>query len=195
MTQDAAPLPAPVADTDAPAPTFEPVSGSATDPAPSQKKERMFSMDPAFVRTVLLILVAVVGATIGDVLLSVGMRRVGELSQSDVRSVISYFWRAFTNPYVMAGIGGLALYFFVWLVVLSEADLSLALPMTALTFVLGAVLARWWIGETVSLARWFGTAVIVVGVVIVAMTGTHQVSSVPHHPSDTAPPPSSPSQT
>lgn len=142
-------------------------------------KEHRSLMDPAFVRTVVLILIAVVGATIGDVLLSIGMRRVGELAQTDLRSLLAYFWRAFTSPYVMGGIGGLAIYFFTWLVVLSEADLSLALPMTALTFVLGAILARWWIGETVSMTRWFGTAVITVGVLIVALSGTHQVSSVP----------------
>jgi drug/metabolite transporter (DMT)-like permease len=139
-------------------------------------------MDPAFVRTVLLILVAVVGATVGDTLLSVGMRRIGELTQSDARSIVAYFWRAFTSPYVMGGIGCLAIYFFTWLVVLSEADLSLALPMTALTFVLGAFLARFWLGETVSLMRWLGTAIIAVGVIIVATTGTHQTSSVPPAP-------------
>lgn len=136
-------------------------------------------MDPAFLRTLAFILVAVVGATIGDVLLSYGMRRVGEMGQTDLRSIVAYFWRAFTNPYVMAGIGGLALYFFTWLVVLSEADLSLALPLTALTFVLGAFLARWWLGETVSVARWIGTAIIAVGVVVVALSGTQQISSVP----------------
>lgn len=173
MTQDAAPLPQQATDTD-----------TAASPTPSQKKAHLISMDPAFVRTVIFVLVAVVGATIGDVLLSVGMRRIGEMGQTDAVSVVKYFWRAFTSPYVLAGIGGLAIYFFTWLVVLSEADLSLALPMTALTFVLGAILARWWIGETVSLMRWFGTAVICVGVVIVAMTGTHQVSSVPSPAAD-----------
>lgn len=181
MTQDAAPLSPPVPDTD-----------GAGSPTPSYKKERHLSMDPAFVRTVIFVLVAVIGATIGDVLLSVGMRRIGEMGQTDAVSVVKYFWRAFTSPYVLAGIGGLSIYFFTWLVVLSEADLSLALPMTALTFVLGAILARWWIGETVSLMRWFGTAVICVGVVIVAMTGTHQASSAPSPPADAAGAPSAP---
>ena len=151
-------------------------------------------MDPAFIRTVVFILIAVVGATVGDVLLSVGMRRIGEMGQTDVVSVAKYFWRAFSSPYVLAGIGGLSIYFFTWLVVLSEADLSLALPMTALTFVLGAILARWWIGETVSLMRWLGTAIICVGVVIVAVTGTHQISSVPHSSQDAATSPAAPRQ-
>lgn len=141
-------------------------------------------MDQAYIRTIVLILVAVLGATVGDVLLSIGMRRVGDIAQSDWRSVISYFWRAFTNPYVFGGILCLAIYFFTWLVVLSGADLSLALPMTALTFVLGAFLARFWIGETVSLSRWLGTAIIAVGVAIVAYSGVDKISSVPPVPEE-----------
>ncbi|NDD30108.1 MAG: hypothetical protein EB084_17770 [Proteobacteria bacterium] len=155
-------------------------------------KEPPSLMDPAFVRTLTFVLIAVVGATFGDTLLSIGMRRVGELGASDVRSVATYFWRALTHPYVAGGIACMSIYFFTWLVVLSEADLSLALPLTALTFVLGTVLARWWLHETVTPARWFGTGVIAIGVVIVALTGTHQISSAPEKQGqETAPPPAS----
>lgn len=146
-------------------------------------------MDAAFVRTIILIAIAVVGATFGDALLSIGMRRIGELGSADWRAMLAYFWRAFTSPWVMGGIGCLAIYFFVWLMVLSEADLSLALPMTALTFVLAAFLARFWLGETVTAIRWIGTAVIAIGVVMVAWSGVHKVSSVPLRPAthDTQP--------
>lgn len=145
-------------------------------------KDRNWWMDPNFIRTIVLILVAVIGATVGDTLLSIGMRRIGELSRADWRSVVRYFWRALTDPWVVGGISCLAVYFFTWLVVLSESDLSLALPLTALTFVLGTVLARFWLGETVTMTRWMGTAVIAVGVAMVAWTGIHKVSSVPQAP-------------
>ena len=132
-------------------------------------------MDPHFIRTVLLLLVAVVGATVGDTFLSVGMRRIGDISS--YASSFEYYVRAFTSPWVIGGIGCLAVYFFLWLVVLAEVDMSLALPMTALTFVLGAFLARFCLGETVNATRWAGTAVIVLGVCIVAASGTARVKT------------------
>ena len=48
------------------------------------------------------------------------------------------------------------------------ADLSLVMPITAASYPLGALLARFFLHEEVNLARWVGTAVIAVGVAVVA---------------------------
>jgi len=98
------------------------------------------------------------GATLGDTLLSIGMRRIGELSAGDWRSMVATSRGALTSPWVVGGIA-LAVYFFTWLVVLAESDLSLALPITALTVRAGHHPARFWLGETVSPTRWIGTFV------------------------------------
>ena len=49
-----------------------------------------------------------------------------------------------------------------------RADLSFALPLTAASYPLAALLARFYLREDVGTARWLGTLVITVGVAIVA---------------------------
>jgi len=138
-------------------------------------------MSPLFVKTIVLTLVAVMGTTFGETFLSIGMRKIGEAPPlaGDWRPLFAFYVKAFMSPWVIGGIFCLALYFFVFLQLVSWADLSLVLPMTALTFVLATILAKFWIGEHVSLMRWVGTFIIVLGVVIVATTGVHDVNSVP----------------
>lgn len=152
-------------------------------------------MDPLFLKTILLTLVAVAGATLGETMLSVGMRQIGEappLSSFDWRAFLGFYVKAFASPWIIGGIACLAIYFFTFLQLVSWADLSLVLPMTALTFILATVLARFWIHEHVPMLRWIGTLVIVLGVALVASTGAENVSSLPSHaaaPADPGAPP------
>lgn len=64
---------------------------------------------------------------------------------------------------VLYGIGALA-----WIAVLARVNLSYAYPFLALNFVLIAVVARLVLGEAVPMMRWFGIAVICVGIFVVA---------------------------
>jgi len=52
---------------------------------------------------------------------------------------------------------------------LKRADLSFALPLTAASYPLAALLARFYLREDVGSARWVGTLVITAGVAIVAL--------------------------
>jgi len=138
----------------------------------------MKAFDPLFWKTIAFTLIAVMGSTFGETLLGVGMRKIGEAPEmADWRAMLVFYVKAFSSPYVLIGIACLAIYFFTFLQLVSWADLSLVLPMTALTFVLATILARFWIGETVTVTRWLGTLVIVLGVAIVASTGTHDVNT------------------
>jgi drug/metabolite transporter (DMT)-like permease len=51
---------------------------------------------------------------------------------------------------------------------LRGADLSFALPLTAASYPLGALLSRFYLHEDVGTTRWVGTFVITAGVAIVA---------------------------
>lgn len=122
-------------------------------------------------KTIIVMTIAVVAVTMGDIFMSTGMKSVGELSITGVRSFFSTAWKILTTARIWCAIACMASFFFLWLSVLSWADLSLALPMTALTYVLNAVLAKPLLGETVSLQRWVGTLLVFVGVVVVVLSG------------------------
>jgi drug/metabolite transporter (DMT)-like permease len=114
---------------------------------------------------------AVTASTIGDLLLARGMRRVGEVRWTGFRGALATLRSVVSTPEIPAAIGFLAIFFFTWLSLLSRADLSLILPMTALTYILNGLAARPVLGETVSRQRWFGIWVITVGVVLVTISG------------------------
>ena len=61
----------------------------------------------------------------------------------------------------------LAVFFFLWLAVLSWEDLSVALPMQALNYVIVAFLSQYFLGEVVSPLRWAGTLLVCIGVIMI----------------------------
>ena len=54
--------------------------------------------------------------------------------------------------------------------VLRRSDLSFALPLTAVSYPLSALMARFYLREDVGTARWLGTLLIAAGVAIVAFS-------------------------
>jgi drug/metabolite transporter (DMT)-like permease len=116
-------------------------------------------------RTLLLVAVGSLAAAVGEAFLSKGMKEMG-----DVRELAgSELWkmgRMFANPRVLLGIVFLAGFFFLYAGVLSWADLSYAMPATALGYVFGTAIAALFLGERVSARRWTALAVIVLGVLL-----------------------------
>jgi uncharacterized membrane protein len=53
---------------------------------------------------------------------------------------------------------------------LGLADLSFVLPVTAIGYVLNAVVGAVWLGEHVSAQRWAGTLLIMAGAALTSMT-------------------------
>ena len=88
-----------------------------------------------------------------------GMRAVGAVAQS-----------AFGNPlfYLVALL--MAAQMLNWLKTLDHADVSFALPITALSYVSVAAVSALWLSETLTLGRVVGMALILAGVFLVSRT-------------------------
>ena len=121
-------------------------------------------------RTILVLFVAICAQTLGDVFLTKGMRRVGEVDTLDPAALFQIGVRVFTTPEIWLGILILSIFFGLYLIALSWADLSFVLPMTAFGYVLNALMSWRLLGEHVSAVRWLGTTVICVGVAVVSRT-------------------------
>ena len=121
-------------------------------------------------KTRICLLIIVVANAIGNLLLSFGMRQVGSIASYSPVVLVSSSVRAAANPFVLAGIGFLVVFFVAHMVVLSWADLSYVLPMTSVGYILVTILSWWWLGEHVHGARWFGTVLIILGVSFVGRT-------------------------
>lgn len=122
-------------------------------------------------KTVLVMLAAVTAGTIGDLLLAKGMKEIGDISAMNLRSILNVAIQALTTPKLIIGTTMLAIFFFLWLAVLSWEDLSVALPMQALNYVLVAFLSQYFLHESVTPMRWAGTVLVCLGVMLITRSG------------------------
>jgi multidrug transporter EmrE-like cation transporter len=76
------------------------------------------------------------------------------------------------HPGILGGLSCYVISVVVWIVALSRVEVSVAYPMLSVGYVVNALLAMWLFGETVTAQRWIGIAVILVGVTLVARSGT-----------------------
>jgi drug/metabolite transporter (DMT)-like permease len=117
----------------------------------------------------ILIGVIVAATTVGEVLQAMGMRRHGEIR--DFRP--GALGRAVTllagNWMVGASVVAMAVSFFAYLGLLTVAELSFAVPATAVTYALETVLAKYVLREQVSWLRWAGASLVVCGVALVSL--------------------------
>ena len=113
--------------------------------------------------------IIVASTTVGEVLQAMGMRRHGEIR--DFRP--GALGRALTvlsrNRYVVASVVAMAVSFFAYLGLLTVAELSFAVPATAITYVFETVLAKYVLRERVSGVRWAGALLVICGVALVSL--------------------------
>jgi drug/metabolite transporter (DMT)-like permease len=122
------------------------------------------------IKTLLLVLIAGLLGGTGHVLLAKGMKTIGDLTEAPAVLVGGMVGRALTNPWVVLGVILQAGFFFMYLTLLSRADVSKILPMTAFDYIVVAILAQLLLGEMVTPARWTGIGFIVLGVFLVSRT-------------------------
>ncbi len=121
-------------------------------------------------KTLVVLFVAICAQTLGDVCLTKGMKSIGEVNTLDPAELFHIGVQVFSTPYIWLGILILSIFFGLYLVALSWADLSFVLPVTAFGYVMNAFLSWKLLGEHISPARWLGTLVICLGVAVVAKT-------------------------
>lgn len=103
----------------------------------------------------------VLGAT-GQLLQKKGLSELGTIELAKFLEP-TYFLHVFLNPYVFFGVLAYVIGLFLWLTALSRLELSFMYPLLSLSYVLVAVLAFIFLRETITLARWTGIALVVVG--------------------------------
>jgi len=121
-------------------------------------------------RTALCLAIAVLGTSGGEVAVSHAMKRIGELRSFALRSLLGFLRRAIAEKWFWLGIALLALSFFSLLALLSWEDVSFVIPATALTYVTGALAAKWFLGENLSPWRWAGILLVATGVALVSLS-------------------------
>lgn len=120
-------------------------------------------------RVWLLLGIVVLAGTAGEISVTRAMKQIGEVRQFHPRALVGVLGRAMRIGWMWLGLGLLAMAFFSLLALLSWENVSYVVPLTALSYVVGALMAKIFLGEKVDLIRWVGVLLVVVGVVLVAV--------------------------
>jgi uncharacterized membrane protein len=119
-------------------------------------------------KTAIVLSAAMLSQTIGDVLLSRGMKQADHLVWNRLESWVGSLLKIMALPDVWMGTFFLILFFALFSAALSWADLSFVLPATSFGYVLNVAAAHLFLGEKVTMAKWAGSLLICVGVLAVS---------------------------
>jgi multidrug transporter EmrE-like cation transporter len=120
------------------------------------------------IRVVLALAVLIFGSTGGEIAITFGMKETGEPKRLRPAEILQFLGRAFRNGWLWLGVPLMAISFYALLVLLSWEPISLVIPASALSYVVGTLGAKYILGEDVTMARWAGVVLVCVGVLLVA---------------------------
>jgi len=112
-----------------------------------------------------LVIISIILAVTGQLLMKKGMMIFGSFP---INQLISNLIPMFLNPYVFFGFACFAASSIFWLAVLSRLELSLVYPMVSIAYVVVAIASVLFFKENVSLVRWMGILIIILGVFFIS---------------------------
>lgn len=119
-----------------------------------------------FREAVLYFLIMIAG-TGGELCVSRAMKTIGEVDDFRPLALIRVIVRAMKVGWMWVGLALMTLAFFALLGMLSLENVSLVIPVTALSYAFGALGGKFFLGERVTPQRWAGVLLVCVGVALV----------------------------
>lgn len=119
-------------------------------------------------RTLVFVILMVLASSAGDIFLKRGMGGIDV--QLNPASLGSAFVQTVVSGQIWVGIVCVLASFVLYLMLMSWADYSYVMPVSSFGYALVALLGVLVLGESVTLGRWAGVALICLGVVLVGRT-------------------------
>ena len=120
---------------------------------------------------IVLLVVVLATGTGGELCVARAMKQVGEVDDFHPSALRAALAAALSIAWLWVGLGLLVVDVLALLALLSRENVSFVIPMTALTYVVGALGGTFFLGERVGPARWAGVLFVCAGVVLVYVGG------------------------
>lgn len=125
-------------------------------------------------KILMAVLIMALVDSVSCILISKGMKQLGEISTLQPRQLLNVGRRMVKNKLIAIGFLMQASTFFMFITLLSRVNLSLVVPMAAIGYVFSLLGAKIFLNERVTKERWLGTLIIGAGVAMVLLnSGTH----------------------
>jgi uncharacterized membrane protein len=121
-------------------------------------------------KLLIILLAGLLCEAVGVVYLNKGLKEVSEVKKISVSEVLRVVKAGVTNRRILLGVFFEALFFGTLLVLMSKGTVSFIWPLTSLGFVLTTIAAKFILHEEVSLLRWGGVLLIMLGAGVITYT-------------------------
>ncbi len=118
-------------------------------------------------RTALSFAVVILANAAGEIAITHAMKQVGEVVNFTPLALLRVLRSAIRIRWMWVGIFLMTLQLFFMLMLLSWENVSFVIPATALSYVVGALGAKFLLGEKVNGVRWIGVSLVSIGVALV----------------------------
>lgn len=125
-----------------------------------EDRKAMFAM--------VLLLICIFAGALGQISWKYSMNNRGQINDFGSLLQPNTIYSILTDKYIIVGLLLYVLAFLLWLGAMSTLDISFMYPMLSLAYVLTALSAFVFLGEHISLTRWMGIILIVVGCILIA---------------------------
>jgi len=115
----------------------------------------------------LLVLICVTIGVFGQLAMKMGMNTIGFITLRDIFS--SKIFSIIFQKYVFIGIMLYVLSTLIWLVVLSQEELSFVYPLISIAYIITAILSKFLFNESLTMFRFFGILLICGGVYLIVL--------------------------
>lgn len=113
---------------------------------------------------VVLVIINACLLVFGQTLFKLGVNSIGKLELSISQIIYLIF-----NKYIFCGILLYAFTVIFWLYILSKGDLSYIYPIQSVCYILALIISIVVFKENVTLNRWIGSGIIMIGVYVISM--------------------------
>ena len=118
---------------------------------------------------ILLIVLAEIWGTIGNVLFKKSINDMEFHSLSNARLYLKFLTNVVKEPLIWAGLISMGLCLVTWLVALSKSDLSFAFPVSSIHYILILFFAHLFLDEKIDAMKLIGTIGVFLGIILTAI--------------------------
>lgn len=120
---------------------------------------------------ILLILIAVdLIETLAQFCFKKSSLTLSNIKIDNIGGIPHFLGAVLLSPFFWLGLISVALMFISWITVLSKIDLSVAVPVCSFSYITVPLVSVFFFGEKISILRWSGISVILIGVILVSIS-------------------------
>ena len=115
-----------------------------------------------------LVVICIFLGAFGQISMKTGMNQLDKVNSISDLISLKMVISVLSNFYVVLGLSFYFIGAFLWLAAMSSLNISFMYPLLSLAYLITAIFAYFYMGETITILRWTGIALVIVGCFLIA---------------------------